>query len=42
MLASVSCTQQFENDGEISNSNGKEAVFKLYSAGFENTTTRSG
>lgn len=42
MLASVSCTEQFENDGEISNSNGKEAVFKLYSAGFENTATRSG
>ena len=43
MFASISCTEQFDNDGDIGNGNANEAVFRLYSAGFEdNATTRSG
>lgn len=39
--ASVSCTKQFENDGGIDSSRGNETVFRLYSAGFDNTSARS-
>ena len=42
MFASISCTEQFENNGDIGNSRGNEAVFRLYSAGFGNAATRSG
>ena len=42
MFASISCTEQFENNGDIGNSRGNEAVFKLYSADFGDGTTRSG
>lgn len=40
-FASVSCTELFENDGGIDNNRDNEAVFRLYSAGFDNTATRS-
>lgn len=42
MFASISCTEQFENNEDIGNSRGNEAVFRLYSAGFGNAATRSG
>lgn len=41
-FASVSCTEQFENDGVISNTGGNGAVFRLYSSDFGNLATRSG
>ncbi|MDY3267410.1 MAG: hypothetical protein SOX26_07835 [Phocaeicola sp.] len=41
-FASVSCTEQFENDGVISNTGDNGAVFRLYSSDFGNLATRSG
>ena len=40
-LASVSCTEQFENEDEVGYYGGNETVFRLYSAGFDNDVTRS-
>ena len=43
MFAGVSCTEQFENDGEVNNSTDNAAVFRLYSASFDNeAASRSG
>lgn len=42
LFASTSCTEQFENSENIGNSKKNEAVFRLYSAGFEDAVTRSG
>lgn len=42
IFASVSCSERFEDDGKFENGRDCEAVFRLYSAGFDNLGTRSG